>query len=394
MVFFASLIGAAVIFAGAASAVPMDYGPSSSGNYGSYSPPSGSYSNSYGNSDKGSGNYDAGSSSSSSTSWSMSTSAAYPASTSTYSTPSYGSGSSSWSNGGDYNNCVQQCMSQYGAPGSMDMPPPPTTTNSGSGNGATHTVIVAPTQGVLRYVPFALNASVGDTIMFMWGANNHTVTKSSQIEVCNKTSDSPFVSGEQNKGFMFSQVVNDTNTTFYYCGTPTHCQKGMFGIINPPNAYQQPGSLSNMMPTLASMYPSTNASWAYSSNFTANNSAAANWAMNIDMSKMPNWTMPYIAENAMYSRVFLASNPGTISEDGTVSLSSLSNGTMVVPKDFAAAARQDNAGYGNPSSTSTSSSVAASPSSPSGALKNGAGALASPRIVVALVAVAAAAFAL
>jgi len=394
MVFFASLIGAAVIFAGAASAVPMDYGPSSSGNYGSYSPPSGSYSNSYGNSDKGSGNYDAGSSSSSSTSWSMSTSAAYPASTSTYSTPSYGSGSSSWSNGGDYNNCVQQCMSQYGAPGSMDMPPPPTTTNSGSGNGATHTVIVAPTQGVLRYVPFALNASVGDTIMFMWGANNHTVTKSSQIEVCNKTSDSPFISGEQNKGFMFSQVVNDTNPTFYYCGTPTHCQKGMFGIINPPNAYQQPGSLSNMMPTLASMYPSTNASWAYSSNFTANNSVAANWGMNIDMSKMPNWTMPYIAENAMYSRVSLASNPSTISEDGTISLSSLSNGTMIVPADFAAAARQNNAGYGSPPSSSTSSSVAASPTSASGALKNGAGALASPRIVVALVAVAAAAFAL
>jgi plastocyanin len=401
MVVFASFIGAVAILAGAASAVPMDYGPSSSGSYGSYSPPSGSSSNSYGNSGSygnsqyGSGNYNMDSSSSSSTTWSMTTSMAAPMSTQTYSPPSYGSGSSSWSNGGDYNSCVQQCMSQYGSPGSMDMPPASTpTSGSGSGNGATHTVIVAPTQGVLRYVPFVLNASVGDTINFMWGANNHTVTKSSQLELCNKTSDAPFASGEHNKSFMFSQVVNDTNPTFYYCGTPTHCQKGMFGIINPPNAYQQPGSLSNMMPTLASMYPSTNASWAYSSNFTANNSVAANWGMNIDMSKMPNWTMPYIAENAMYSRVFLASNPSTISEDGTISLSSLSNGTMIVPADFAAAARQNNAGYGSPPSSSTSSSVAASPTSASGALKNGAGALASPRIVVALVAVAAAAFAL
>jgi len=301
MVVLASLIGAAAILAGAASAVPMDYGPSSSGNYGSYSPPS----NSYGSGDYGSGSYgyNSGSSSSSSAPWPVTTTtAAYPASTPSYSTPSYGSGSSSWSNSGDYNNCVQQCMNQYGSPATMNMPPASTSTgsyNSGSGNGATHTVIVAPTQGVLRYVPFALNASVGDTVMFMWGANNHTVTKSSELEVCNKTSDSPFASGEQNQGFMFSQVVNDTNPTFYYCGTPTHCEKGMFGIINPPNAYQQPGSLSNMMPTLASQYPSTNVSWTYSSNFTASNPAAANWGSNIDMSQMPNWSMPYIAENVM-----------------------------------------------------------------------------------------------
>jgi len=46
-----------------------------------------------------------------------------------------------------------------------------------------------------------LNASVGDTILFKWNANNHTVTKSSQLELCNKTSDHPFASGEQNKSF-------------------------------------------------------------------------------------------------------------------------------------------------------------------------------------------------
>ena len=86
----------------------------------------------------------------------------------------------------------------------------------------THTVIVAPTQGVLRYIPFAVNASVGDTVRFVWRANNHTVTKSSELQICNKTSDAPFASGEQNKGFTFDQVVNDTNPTFFYCGTPGH----------------------------------------------------------------------------------------------------------------------------------------------------------------------------
>ena len=86
----------------------------------------------------------------------------------------------------------------------------------------THTVIVAPTQGVLRYIPFAVNASVGDTVRFVWRANTHTVTKSSQLELCNKTSAAPFASGTHDKDFTFDQVVNDTNPTFYYCGTPGH----------------------------------------------------------------------------------------------------------------------------------------------------------------------------
>jgi hypothetical protein len=28
-----------------------------------------------------------------------------------------------------------------------------------------------------------------------------------------------------------TQVVNDTNPAFFYCATPGHCQKGMFGIM-------------------------------------------------------------------------------------------------------------------------------------------------------------------
>jgi hypothetical protein len=30
---------------------------------------------------------------------------------------------------------------------------------------------------------------------------------------------------------LVTQTVNDTNTTYYYCGVPGHCQKGMFGIL-------------------------------------------------------------------------------------------------------------------------------------------------------------------
>jgi plastocyanin len=136
--------------------------------------------------------------------------------------------------------------------------PSTTSGNSGSvGTGATHTVIVAPTQGVLRYVPFAVNASVGDTIQFMWNANNHTVTKSSELLPCNKTADSPFTSGQQSKGFVFTQVVNSTDPTYFYCGVPSHCQKGMFGIINPPSALSSSTSIFNSMTTLAANVNST-----------------------------------------------------------------------------------------------------------------------------------------
>lgn len=97
-----------------------------------------------------------------------------------------------------------ECVASYGGLSSTYTPPTATSVSGygSSGSAATHTVIVAPTQGILRFVPFALNASVGDTVQFMWGANNHTVTKSSELTPCNKTSDAPFGSGEQNKGFV------------------------------------------------------------------------------------------------------------------------------------------------------------------------------------------------
>ncbi|KZT59813.1 hypothetical protein CALCODRAFT_408225, partial [Calocera cornea HHB12733] len=86
--------------------------------------------------------------------------------------------------------------------------------------------------GVLRYIPYAINASVGDTISWQWHAGPHTVTKSSEATPCNKTLDNPFASGQQNASFVFNQVINDTSPIFYYCGVPGHCEKGMFGIVN------------------------------------------------------------------------------------------------------------------------------------------------------------------
>ena len=172
----------------------------------------------------------------------------------------------------------------------------------------------------------------------------------------------------------------------------------MFGIINPPNAYMQPGSVSMMMPSIAGKYPSTQAAMSYASNATANQSYAASWGMNMDMSGMPDWSQQYMAENVLYTRAFLGMNSETVGSDGSIDLSALGSNAVMIPTDVAAAMSSNNgdSSYGSPA-TSSASSAASSPSaSPVGASSksNGAGVLSSPRVAVALVAVAAAFFAL
>ncbi|KAL5533303.1 hypothetical protein ACEPAF_5079 [Sanghuangporus sanghuang] len=295
------------------------------------------------------------------------TSAAYT------SVATYGSGSSSWGNS-EYNDCVQQCVASFGAPAATYTPPSETSDAGSTGTGATHTIIVAPTQGVLRYVPFATNASVGDTIKFVWNANVHTVTKGSQLELCNITSDAPFTSGVQNQSFVFTQVVNSTDPTFFYCNVPTHCQKGMFGIINPPNADVafSNSSVAAMMPSIASNDSQVSAWASYTQNATEG-SKAATWGNSIDMGSMPEWSYSVMAENVMYTRNFLAANPDVMKEDGSVDLGA-SSAPLVIPQDLnAVLAASGSSSAAGPSATSSatgsasSASASASPSAASGA---------------------------
>lgn len=315
--------------------------------------------------------------------------------------PSYGSGSSNWGGSG-YDSCVQQCVASYGAP-PYEYKATGTSDSSSSGSGATHTVIVAPTQGILRYVPFALNASLGDTVKFIWGANNHTVTKSSALAPCNKTGDALFASGTQNQGFEFTQVVNSTDPTFYYCGTPTHCQKGMFGIINPPNALGAPTSVGVMASDMASQDSDMAAIWSSTDQATQGNARAASWGSGIDSTGMPDWSKQYLVENTMYVRSFLAANPDVLKDDGSVDLSNAGTTPLMFPEDFSAALSY---GYGGDSSTTSGSTPAAatttaststsptSSASAANALSNGASSVSSPKLFIGLMAVFATFFAL
>lgn len=348
----------------------------------------------YGSSSSSSADYNAYSSSSSAYN-AYTTAAAYTTTSSAYmSTNTYGSGSSNWGSG-NYDNCVQQCIASFGAPPAAYTPPPSTTTDSGSsGSGSTITIIVAPTQGVLRYVPFATNASVGDTIKFMWNANMHTVTKSSEASLCNKTDDAPFASGVQNKSFVFTQVVNSTDPTFFYCGVPTHCQKGMFGIINPPSALTASTSVSNMMPGMITNNSDIAAMAAFTTKQTEGNIAAGNWGNSIDMAKIPTPMQSLVAENVMYVRNFLAMNQDVLKDDGSIDLSATNGAPLMIPQDLSAvlASSPSSSAASEPTSAATSagSASSAASSSTSTSTPNGARGLAASSAVAGIVAFAAA----
>ncbi|KAJ7905447.1 hypothetical protein B0H14DRAFT_2327148 [Mycena olivaceomarginata] len=326
-----------------------------------------------------------------------------------YSTPSYGSGSNYWGGSG-YEDCVNRSALPSSVAAAVAVADPyQATATSGSygskGTGATHTVIVAPTKGVFRMMPFATNASVGDTIEFHWGADQHTVTKSSALLPCNKSSDAPvFASGEQNQSFVFTQVVNDTKPTFYYCGTPTHCEKGMFGIINPQMATPgSPSSLGGMMQSMAANDSDLSAYAAYSNNVTASNNAAATWGSSFDMSSLPDWSHSLVAANVYWTRAVLGMNSEILKADNSIDLSSVSSTPLMLPMDISAplnaaasaasasaAPTTPNDAAATPAGAAATDPAAASPSAKS----NGASSVASPRLLVAGAVVLATIFAL
>ncbi|ODN75093.1 hypothetical protein L202_06308 [Cryptococcus amylolentus CBS 6039] len=262
------------------------YGDSSSS---SSSGDSSSYDQSSYNSSGDSRSYKAGSSSSSAA-YEDSTSKASYDSTSTadksYETPMYGSGSSYT---GDLDSCLNMCQMQFGG-GSYNSSESATSTSASyessetsasssqnatstsSANGTTHTVIVAPTMGVLRFVPFAVTAAQGDQIMFKWGAGPHTATLSQGENVCNKsTAEDAFDSGKLNATETFMTSVTATTPQFHYCTVGMHCTMGMFGLINPPSADDAAASSASNSSSAAS----NSSSAASNSSSAASNSSSA-----------------------------------------------------------------------------------------------------------------------
>jgi plastocyanin len=234
-----------------------------------------------------------------------------------YSMPTYGSGSSEWGNNG-YNNCVSQCMAQFGSPPSTMTMVGQEALPSATGTGAIHTVLVAPTGAGLRYMPFALNATVGDTVRYVWTTpNNHTATLSSSLAICNKSGIAEqrnFVSGVKNaaEGMqVFDVTVETDQPQFFYCSVAQHCQKGMFGIINPGNNIGAPNTVGTMMNSWLESNPNLQAAYDYAMPNITSSSAKA-WGMGISVDGIPEDQYPEVAANILFTQANFAANPGML----------------------------------------------------------------------------------
>ncbi|ETS73418.1 hypothetical protein PFICI_15023 [Pestalotiopsis fici W106-1] len=107
-----------------------------------------------------------------------------------------------------------------------------------AGAGATHTVVVGGSAGLV-FTPAEVKAAIGDSVVFTFESNNHTVTQSAFATPCDPLAggmDSGFVPNVNNTVTpppqVAMQVMVDT-PLWFYCRQQGHCGKGMAMSINP-----------------------------------------------------------------------------------------------------------------------------------------------------------------
>jgi plastocyanin len=106
----------------------------------------------------------------------------------------------------------------------------------GLASAETHTVTVG--NGSLAFNPSSINASMGDTVSFVFYPKNHTVTQSTFAAPCQPMpngADSSFqpVAANATAAPSFSITVNATTPQWFFCRQTGHCEQGMVFAINP-----------------------------------------------------------------------------------------------------------------------------------------------------------------
>ncbi|KAH8881312.1 Cupredoxin, partial [Thozetella sp. PMI_491] len=88
--------------------------------------------------------------------------------------------------------------------------------------------------------PSTIQASVGDTLEFVFYPQNHSVALGDFGRPCQPASSSdqafcsgflPVQSGEAAQKFVVT--IKTTSPLFFYCPAPGHCRSGMVGAVNP-----------------------------------------------------------------------------------------------------------------------------------------------------------------
>ena len=95
-------------------------------------------------------------------------------------------------------------------------------------------VAVGPVGNKLRFVPDTLNISVGDTVRWTWGSDDHSVTSGTSCTVdgqfCSPDNTNCDAGILSNTGFVYEHTFTQTGTYSYFCFL--HCFAGMTGVIN------------------------------------------------------------------------------------------------------------------------------------------------------------------
>jgi plastocyanin len=237
---------------------------------------------------------------------------AYETTTAYHEAPTYGSGQQQW--GKSYDDCVSKCVADYGAPPKEWKPSD--TIAAPEGTGAVHTIMVAPMEGVLRYWPFSVNASVGDTIRYVWSTPaNHTATLSSALTPCNRSARAEelnWASGVRNASAgtnTFDVVLQTDEQQFFYCSVAQHCEKGMFGMVQPKMGGNN--TVSFHMQDWLESNPDLKAAWANVHEQTKD-TPADSWGNNISVDDIPEDSYMDLAQNIIWSRAMFAANPGSL----------------------------------------------------------------------------------
>jgi hypothetical protein len=143
--------------------------------------------------------------------------------------------------------------------------------------------------------------------------------------------------------------------------------------------------------------PDVSAYATYTTAQTTNNAQAAKWGGNINLASIPEWAHPFVAENVLFTRNFLASNAEVMKEDGTIDLSAAGTTPLMIPQDISAAlnnAASSPSSASAPAASTPATSETPAPSGESENSSNGASSLASSKVLIAAVVVVSTFFAL
>jgi len=95
-------------------------------------------------------------------------------------------------------------------------------------------VALGPVGNKLRFVPDTLNISVGDTVRWTWGSDDHSVTSGKSCvadgQFCSPDNTNCDAGILSNTGFVYEHTFSQAGSYSYFCAL--HCFAGMTGVFN------------------------------------------------------------------------------------------------------------------------------------------------------------------